>query len=256
MRSRPAALTALILFALLVAGCAAPAASPTSAAPQVTEIPVTASSPVPASTLPDLPTNTQPTAGQTTTAPTAPAAASGGSALTFTIVPKKSEARYRVTEQLVNRDLPNDAVGATKEINGSVTLLPDGTIDSANSKITVNLASLATDQSRRDNFVRGNILQTDQYPEATFVPRSISGLSFPLPESGQVSFQVTGDLTIRDVTKPVTWDVTGSINGNQAVGSAKTVFTFAEFSLSQPRVPVVLSVEDRITLEADVTLQR
>ena len=66
---------------------------------------------------------------------------------------------------------------------------------------------------------------------------------------------MTGDLTVRDVTKPVTWDVTGTIENGQATGTATTSFTFSEFNLTQPRVPVVLSVEDNIKLEVDLTLQ-
>ncbi len=251
MSKQRAALAAVILIALLTAGCASQA-GPTPVPLQNTDIPVTSSSPAPTQT-----TAPQPPATQTAPpAVTDPAPSAPAQAVEYVIVPDRSEARYRVTEQLVNRDLPSDAIGRTNQIGGSIVLDAGGQIDAEKSKITVNVASLATDQSRRDNFVRGNILQTDQYPEAYFVPREISGLSFPLPETGQVSFQVTGDLTIRDVTRPVTWAVSGAVEGGQAVGTASTTFTFAEFNLSQPRVPVVLSVKDSITLETDITLQR
>jgi hypothetical protein len=58
------------------------------------------------------------------------------------------------------------------------------------------------------------------------------------------------------VTKPVTWNVTGSVQNGQATGVATTTFTFEDFNLPQPRVPVVLSVVDSITLEVDLTCQR
>ena len=35
---------------------------------------------------------------------------------------------------------------------------------------------------------------------------------------------------------------------------AKTSFKFEDFNLTQPRVPVVLSIEDNITLEMDVAI--
>ena len=76
-----------------------------------------------------------------------------------------------------------------------------------------------------------------------------------IPQSGDISFQVTGNLTIRDVTKPVTWDVKGSIANGLASGTATTVFTFEDFNLTQPRVPVVLSVVDKITLSVTLSLQ-
>lgn len=212
-----------------------------------------------------LPTNTAAAAQPAATTAEKPAAtiaapqsgaSSGG--LVIAIDPQNSEARYRVREQLANVDLPSDAIGKTKAITGSMTIKPDGTIDTANSKFVVDLSTLQSDRSMRDNFLKRSVLQTSQFPTATFVPAKVSGLSWPLPQTGAVTFQLTGDLTIRDVTKQVTWDVTGNIqNGQtgQALGLAKTTFKFEDFKLDQPRVPVVLSIEDSITLEVDVALQ-
>jgi polyisoprenoid-binding protein YceI len=117
------------------------------------------------------------------------------------------------------------------------------------------MATLQSDSAMRDGYLRRAILQTSQYPTATFVPTKLIGVD-PLTASGPVKFQVTGNLTIKDVTKPVTWDVTGSIQNGQATGVATTTFTFEDFNLPQPRVPVVLSVKDSITLEVDLTCQR
>ncbi len=178
---------------------------------------------------------------------------SGG--LVIKMDPQNSEARYQVREQLASVSLPTDAIGRTKQISGSVMIKPDGSIDPANSKFVVDLSTLQSDRSMRDNFLRRNVLQTTQYPDATFVPKQVSGLPWPLPKSGPVSFKLTGDLTIHNVTKSVTWDVTGTIQNGQASGLAKTSFKFEDFNLNQPRVPVVLSIVDNITLEVDVALQ-
>ena len=186
---------------------------------------------------------------------TATGASPSGSGNTYTLVPAKSEASFSVREQLAQHDLQNDAIGNTKAISGSITLNPDGTIDSANSKFVVDAASLQTDSAMRDNFFHRNVLQTGQYPQIVFVPTEVSGLPAPLPQSGDVSFKVTGNLTIRDVTRPVTWDVTGTINNGEASGTATTSFTFEDFNLIQPKVPVVLSIVDKITLIITVDLQ-
>jgi polyisoprenoid-binding protein YceI len=179
-----------------------------------------------------------------------------GDWIQFNLVPDQSEARYLITEQLAGRDLPNDVIGATNQVSGVVFVSPAGAIDPARSKFVIQAGSLTTDESRRDGFVRQNTLQTGQYPEIVFVPTAVSGLSDPLAASGEVSFILTGQLTIRDVTKEVTWEVTGTIDGGTARGTAKTALKFADFNLTQPRVPVVLSVEDNIRLEMDVVFQR
>ena len=232
--------------ALLAAGCASTQTVP----PAVN----TAPSPTTAPTV--APTAVQ--AAPTTDSTQIPATDSNSSSGTirFVLVPEKSEARFRVREQLVNVSLPNDAIGKTREFTGTLVVKPDGTLVSPDSKFVVNMGTLATDRPQRDNFIKRSVLQTDQYPTAVFVPTQVTGLPSPLPQSGQVSFKLTGDLTIRNVMKPVTWDVTAQVQGNDLTGQATTTFKFGDFNLTQPRVPVVLSIEDNIKLELDVTLQR
>jgi polyisoprenoid-binding protein YceI len=245
LKSSSIAALFLAIFILLSACTAAP-------------IPQTGSAPAASGITSQAPTQGMVTATSsapsTATNAASPAAPSNGE-LRFDIVPAESQAHYKVREQLANVALPNDAVGTTKDISGSIILKSDGSIDSAQSKITVGLASLQTDRSMRDNFVKRNVLATDQYPNAIFVPTSTSGLTSPMPKSGKASFQLTGNLTIRDVTKPVTWDVVGTVDNGKATGTATTTFKFEDFNLQQPRVPMVLSIEDHITLEVDVTLQ-
>ena len=73
----------------------------------------------------------------------------------------------------------------------------------------------------------------------------------PLPTTGSRTFQLTGDLTVHGVTHPTTWTVNATFNGTDISGTAATAFTFADFGLTQPRVPIVLSVADTIHLEYD-----
>ncbi len=190
------------------------------------------------------------------TSPTLAPSASKGDTIQLTVVPGKSEARYRVREQLVDVPLPSDAVGRTQAITGTIVGKTDGAIMSSDSKFVVDLRTLQSDRSQRDNFIRTSVLQTNQYPNATFVPTKVDGLPLTLPPQGKVTFKLIGDLTIRNVTKQVTWDVTCDSGNNQGACQATTTFKFDYFNLSQPRVPVVLSVQDSITLEVDVNLQR
>lgn len=234
----------ILILALALVSCSA-AQTPAAVSTVQTEVTRPAQPTAPPATQPPSPTQTVAAAADSPTS----------TGMTYVLVPEKSVANYRVTEQLVKNDLPNDAVGKTSAITGSITLLPDSTIDKASSKFTVDLSKMQSDSGMRDNYVRRNTLQTDQYPEAVFVPLEIKGLNFPIPQSGSVAFQVVGDLTIKDVTKSVTWDVTGEIANGVATGNAVTKFTFADFSLNQPQVPVVLSVADEITLEVALTLQ-
>ena len=166
-----------------------------------------------------------------------------------------SEASYRVREQLAGIAFPNDAVGVTRAVAGRIAFDDDGAVRDG-STVTVDLASLASDQGRRDNFVRGNTLQTSRHPTATFVPTAVAGFAFPPPASGQAEVEITGDLSIRDVTRAVVWRGVATFDGDAVRLEAATTFTFAEFGLTKPRVASVLSVADEITLEIRLSLAR
>lgn len=186
------------------------------------------------------------------TAQSAPPAGS----IRFVIAPDSlaNQARYRVREQLVNVDFPNDAIGKTNKVSGQIVFNADGTVLKEHSKFTVHVASLASDRDRRDNYIRRSTLQTEQFPNVTFVPVAITGLKFPLPDSADVAFRMTGDLTVRDQTRLVTWNVMAKILRGVVTGSANTMFTFTEFAMNKPRVQSVMSVNDEIKLELDFKL--
>jgi hypothetical protein len=81
------------------------------------------------------------------------------------------------------------------------------------------------------------------------VPKTITGIANPFPNSGQAGFQLAGDLTIHGTTAPVTWQGIATFNKDGAAGRAATTFTFATFGLTKPTVARLLSVADKIELE-------
>lgn len=243
---RRATLVGLLFTAvvLLVLGCASTPAAPAIVAPTVGPTAVS-SAPTIASSASAVPLATQ---GSQT------GSESGSSTVKLVIVPQKSEARYRVREQLASLSLPSDAIGKTSAITGAIVGKTDGTIDASQSKFVVDLSTLQSDRSQRDNFLRRTVLQTDQYQYATFVPTQATGLPSSFPSSGQSAFKLVGDLTIRNVTKPVTWDVTCQGQSTEGLCHASTSFKFEYFDLTQPHVSIVLSIVDNITLELDADL--
>ncbi|MGB8645161.1 MAG: YceI family protein [Anaerolineae bacterium] len=246
-RSLISILFILAALGLTLAACNAPAAP---AAPPAVTLAPTAPTGTPATSIGPAPTGTP--------AGSSPASSAGGSSATakIVLVPDKSTANYRVREQLAGVDLPSDAVGKTSAISGQIVGKTDGTIDASQSSFTVDLRTLKSDQSMRDGYIQGAVLQTRQYPNAVFVLKSTDGLTMPLPASGTVSFKLLGDLTVRDTTKPVTWDVTCQVTGDSGTCSGKTTFTFAYFNLTKPSVGRVLSIEDNIALEFNFAFQR
>jgi polyisoprenoid-binding protein YceI len=173
----------------------------------------------------------------------------------YALVAERSEARYRVREQLAGLSLPNDAVGATT-VDGRIVVDADGRVVARESRVTADARALRSDEPRRDRYVQRNTLETDRYPAVVFVPTELRGLPAPLPAAGAVSFEVVGDLTVRDATRRTTWQATATLAGRDARVQARTALRFADFGLRVPRVAVVLSVDEVIRLEADLLLRR
>jgi polyisoprenoid-binding protein YceI len=160
-------------------------------------------------------------------------------------------ARYIVQEQLAALDFPNDAIGETSQVSGAIALSGDGRIVPDESRITVNVQSLRSDTDKRDDYLRENSLESDRFPTVDMVVREAPGLPWPFPAQGEASFQLVGDMTIRDVTREVTWDVTAQFNGDLLTGQARTRFTFDHFDMEVPSAFLVISVENDIRLEMD-----
>jgi polyisoprenoid-binding protein YceI len=201
----------------------------------------------------------QATQGTTAAQPTPPSVAAqpaAGASTRLVIDTSASKASYHAHEQLVGRTLPSEAVGTSSSVSGSLVLAADGSIVADQSKISVDLSKLQSDESRRDNFIKGSTLQTSRYPMATFIPREAQGLPSPLPTSGEVTFQLVGDLTVPGVTRPVTWQVTAEFGGATVSGAATTSVNISDFGMTPPKAGPVLSIEDGLTLELAFTAAR
>ena len=174
----------------------------------------------------------------------------------YVVAPSGNEVRYRVREQLVGFDLPNDAIGKSTAVTGVIAIDDAGQIIRDASRFVIDAATFASDRDRRDNYVRGRLLETTQYPSVVFVPTESRGITLPPSGAASSTFDLIGDLTVRGVTRPTTWRVTTTVSNDQVSGSATTKFAFADFQMAKPQVRSVLSVADTIALEYDFRLVR
>ena len=165
-----------------------------------------------------------------------------------------SKATVSVRERLVGVNFPSDAVLVAKGARGTFTLSADGSF-SPDSKITFDLTTLTSDQRQRDDFVKQSVLQTRQFPTATFIPLKATGLTLPIASNTDLKFQISGKITIRNITKDVTFDVVAKRAGGQltATATANPTWKFGDFGMQPPAVPGrVLSVVDEIKLVVEL----
>jgi polyisoprenoid-binding protein YceI len=211
---------------------------------------VATATPNPSSTSP-APTATVAAATASATPAATAAPSTAPSAKTWT-VGAASKAVVRVREQLVGVSLPNDAVLTATGGTGTFTLNADGTF-SPDSKITFDLTTLSSDSRDRDNFIKMDTLNTRQFPTATLVPTKATGLT--LPASGEFTFKLTGNLTIRGKTKEVTFDVVATRTGTdlRARATLNPSVKFGDFGMTPPTSSFrVVSIVDEIRLVVEL----
>jgi polyisoprenoid-binding protein YceI len=160
---------------------------------------------------------------------TATAPAAGEAATGTWRVTEESELGYRVKEVLFGVDA--EAVGRTNQVTGSLSI--EGTAVTS-VELVVDVASIESDDGRRDGQFRGRIMSTDEFPEATFVLTEPIELGTEPVEGAEVQATATGELTLRGVTNPVTFDLTARLeNGRIGVlGSIPVVF--ADYDIANP----------------------
>lgn len=205
-------------------------------------------------------TNSQTITPELIATTTALAAAQGGETpgasgdgLAFVVIPEQSEATYLAGETLANLGVPSTALGATNEIEGTIFLTGDGwALDpSQETKITVQLANLETNEARRDNRVR-EALNVTEFPEATFVATSVTGVDSSLDPAVEQTFQLTGMMTLHGVEKEVTWEVKARREGDIMTALATLEMLYADFDITPPDIAGFVSVEDDVTLQMDI----
>jgi polyisoprenoid-binding protein YceI len=144
--------------------------------------------------------------------------------------------------------------GAFTEFDGSAHLdFADPTKSSA--QLSIQVASITTGQNQRDEHLRNNdFFDAPTYPTITFASTKVEKVS-------DDTYRITGDLTIKDVTKPVEIDFefTGSEKdpfGNTRVGfEGKTVINRKDWGVNWNAALESggVLVSEKITLEFDVS---
>ena len=141
----------------------------------------------------------------------------------------KSTLGYRVKEVLGGLD--TEAVGRTDQVTGELVIEASRLMAAT---FSVNVGTITSDSSKRDNQFTGNIMDVSTYPTADFVLTTpIDFGSIPLP-GVQLTAIATGDLTLHGVTRSVTFEVTTEYASNVIGVLGSIDITFADYGIANP----------------------
>jgi polyisoprenoid-binding protein YceI len=159
---------------------------------------------------------------------------------------------YRVREQLASLGSPNEAVGRSTAVTGTMEVAGD-TVEAV--KIEADLTRLTSDEPRRDNAIRQRGLESEQYPTATLeLAEPIQLASTPV-QGEEVRGQGKGRITVHGVTREVDLDLQGRWNGStiQVVGQLPVKMT--DFQIQPPRFGPVVSIEDSLAVDLNLVFE-
>ncbi|GAA1255880.1 YceI family protein [Pseudonocardia aurantiaca] len=144
--------------------------------------------------------------------------------------------------------------GAFNEFEGTANL-PTSDPHSWNVAVTIQAGSIDTRNEQRDGHLRGNdFLLLDEHPTITFTSTSVEHLS-------DSTFRVTGDLTVRGVTRPVSVDFEYEGSATDPFGNARVGFE-GSVSISRKDFGITWNaaldtggvlVSDKIDLEFEIS---
>ncbi len=164
---------------------------------------------------------------------------------------KDTFAGYRVQEQFAGETIKKTAVGRTGNVTGSISITANQLTAAS---FTVDMTTLTSNQSKRDQRIKSLGLETNTFRTASFT----ATVPFNLPETPQLnkkySLSVPGKLTLHGVTKDVMVTMQARWNGNNIDLAGKTPIAFADYGITAPSVSGFTSVNDHGEMEFQLTL--
>jgi len=146
--------------------------------------------------------------------------------------------------------------GSFDDVSGTLNFDPAAP-ENASMRIEIQAASIDTGVAGRDDHLKGaDFFEVERFPTLRFESTKVEKVA-----DGE--FRLTGNLTIRDVTREVTFDVEGPAapltteRGMRTGASATTTIDRTDFGLTWNRMieagGVTVSNEVRITIDLELT---
>ena len=162
-----------------------------------------------------------------------------------------SEAGYRIVEDTPTGE--KTVTGRTNTVEGAVTLA-DGSLTAT--AVTVDLASVASDQPLRDTAFRDTIMKTSEFPNAAFTQTDAVTLPSGASPTAPITVEVPGTLELRGVSKPATATIDAVSDGTVVTVVGKVEVKLADFDIDPPAIPGLVTVRDAGTIEFKLVLNK
>jgi polyisoprenoid-binding protein YceI len=140
-----------------------------------------------------------------------------------------SVVRYRVKETLFGQS--NTAVGKTNSVTGTMTIA--GT-NVTTASFSVDMTTVSSDEGTRDNQFQNRIMDTADFPTATFALTKPISLGTEPKDGVQKVYAATGKLTLHGTTKEITFQIHARRTANVIAVQGNVPVTFSDYGIDNP----------------------
>lgn len=143
--------------------------------------------------------------------------------------------------------VPNTIDGTSGKVTGSISV--DGAVSG---RVIIDAASFTSGIDKRDGHIR-EILETGKFPTIEFVLVSVEPLSPDDPSSYSGQKTVRGNLTVRGITKEVSFPATVKAEGESFLIDGAVEVKYTDFGIEPPAFGgIVKRAENRLLLKTHV----
>jgi polyisoprenoid-binding protein YceI len=181
----------------------------------------------------------------------------GTAASTETRTTWKLDPSHTTVEFVAKHMMITTVRGRFAEFEGTI-VADEANIGASSVEVTMKAASIDSRAEQRDTHLRsGDFLDVENFPDVTFKSTRIEG--------SKEKFKVTGDLTIRGTTHPITLDATFEGTGKDPWGGTRSAFSASgkfdrrdyglTWNVALEAGGILVSNEVKIQIEAQAVLQ-
>ena len=185
--------------------------------------------------------------------PKAPRLTPAAGETVYRIDPTHSSLSYRIGEHFAGRSSDATATGTTNGIEGDLAVDPVHASAARVGVIVANLEQLHSSNNLRDARLRQDFLQSHEFPLGRFTTSSIDGLPAKVEDGRTYRFTMDGKATIKDVTAPVTWHGTASLDNGELKATAVTRTKLSTFDVGPISLAGMVTTKDDVTLTMRLT---
>ncbi|RME56862.1 MAG: YceI family protein [Deltaproteobacteria bacterium] len=144
--------------------------------------------------------------------------------------------------------------GVTNRIRGEITFVPARIEETFKTEVHIDAASLDTDNKGRNKNMRKKYLETEKYPEISFVSDKFTVIEKGITQ-GIIRGKASGKLTIHGMSREIDLDVFGKIDGDTIQVRGETPLRITDFGIPLPKM-LFIKVKDDIRVEFEVEGRR